>query len=192
MKSEHKVKEMQITYLHDELNGTDEEAEELENQVLLLLLHLVKTILATASGDFGLSQTNARVGLEHVLGDNTTTSGLSLLLLVEDITTLLWLEVLNESVNVLILLLFVGDGLLGSLGGRSGSLSGALLVEATGLDGGVERGGRADILVVSHGELETWWKQPLTSTSQCASCWVDEKDEKSGNERQGVRAALGL
>jgi hypothetical protein len=40
---------------------------------LLLLLHLVETILLPPSNDFGLSQTNAGVSLEHLLGDDTAT-----------------------------------------------------------------------------------------------------------------------
>src|SRR3569833_1407489 len=35
-----------IRLTHDELNGTNEVAEELEDQVLLLLLHLVQTVSA--------------------------------------------------------------------------------------------------------------------------------------------------
>jgi hypothetical protein len=33
-----------ISYLHDELDRTDEETEELEDHVLLLLLHLVQAV----------------------------------------------------------------------------------------------------------------------------------------------------
>lgn len=47
--------------LHDELDRTDEVHEELQNHVLLLLLHLIETILLAAGDDLGLCQTSARV-----------------------------------------------------------------------------------------------------------------------------------
>lgn len=71
------------TYLHDELDRTNEEAKELENQVLLLLLHLVETIFATALEDLVACETDAGVGLEHVLGDDTAATGGDLLLFLE-------------------------------------------------------------------------------------------------------------
>jgi hypothetical protein len=71
------------TYLHDELDRAHEEAEELENKVLLLLLHLVETIFAAALGDLLGCETDASVGLEHVLGDNTAATGGDIFLLLE-------------------------------------------------------------------------------------------------------------
>lgn len=47
--------------LHDELNRTDKVHEELEDQVLLLLLHLVETILLAAGDDLRLGKTGAGV-----------------------------------------------------------------------------------------------------------------------------------
>jgi hypothetical protein len=67
--------------LHDELDRADEETEELENEVLLLLLHLVETILPATLDDLFRCETNSGVGLEHVLRDNTTTAGLDFLFL---------------------------------------------------------------------------------------------------------------
>jgi hypothetical protein len=137
-------------YLHDELNGTDEVREELENQVLLLLLHLVETELAAASLNLRLGETDAGVSLEHVLGDSAaTTGGGSLLLLLFELVSILGLEVVNEGINVLILIVIVDRGRLGggSTSGR-GVLLGALLVEAAGLDVGVQRRSARDLLLV--------------------------------------------
>ena len=64
-----------MTYLHDELNGTDEETKELEQEVFLLLLHLVETIFPTTLEDLLGCKTNTRVGLEHVLGDDAGATG---------------------------------------------------------------------------------------------------------------------
>jgi hypothetical protein len=72
-----------LTYLHDELDRTNEEAKELEKQVLLLLLHLVETIFATALEDLLVCETDAGVGLEHVLGDDTPATGGDFLLFLE-------------------------------------------------------------------------------------------------------------
>lgn len=71
------------TYLHDELDRAHEEAEELEKQVLLLLLHLVQTIFATTLNDLVAGETDTGVGLEHVLGDDTRATGGDILLLLE-------------------------------------------------------------------------------------------------------------
>lgn len=65
--------------LHDELNGTDEEAKELQEKVLLLLLHLVETILAASLGNLLLGETDAGVGLEHVLRNDAPGAGSDLL-----------------------------------------------------------------------------------------------------------------
>jgi hypothetical protein len=72
-----------LTYLHDELDRADEEAEELEKHVLLLILHLVETILPATLEDLLRCKTDARVGLEHVLGDDTPGAGDDLFLLFE-------------------------------------------------------------------------------------------------------------
>ena len=59
-------------YLHDKLDGADEVAQELENQVLLLLLHLIETILPSPLENLLACETSASVGLELVLRDHTT------------------------------------------------------------------------------------------------------------------------
>jgi hypothetical protein len=213
-----------LTYLHDELDRTNEEAEELENQVLLLLLHLVETIFATALEDLLVCETDAGVSLEHVLGDDTPATGGDFLLFLElpnqlsafylasncdgkcdvmapapesigqrslidgDAPAVLWaktvattrcpieapdwvvqrsargrlrcewvqlaylvvaivaLEVVNESINVLVLLLFLES----RLSGRSGrDVVGGLLVKLSALNVGRQRG-RAGSRVFGH------------------------------------------
>lgn len=127
---------MMISYLHDELDRTDEETEELEDHVLLLLLHLVQAVLAATGDDLLLGKTDAGVRLEHLLGDDTAavSVGLGLLLiLVVDGVAIVGLEVFDEGINVLILLLVL-DGLLNSL-----NRSGVLLVELAARDAGVQR-----------------------------------------------------
>ncbi len=52
------------TYLHDELNGANEEAQELEKHVLLLLLHLIETILLASLKHLLGCETNPGVGLD--------------------------------------------------------------------------------------------------------------------------------
>jgi hypothetical protein len=142
-----------LAYLHDELNGTDEEGKELEEVVLLLLLHSVVTVLLAAGKDLGFRKTNTGVGLEHVFGDLATTTG-GLLFFLLELVTILGLEVLDQGVNVLIFLLILNRGLGGLLGSNTtlgrDLLNGALLVEAARLDVGVERR-CANTLVVSHG-----------------------------------------
>lgn len=143
------------TYLHDELNGTNEVREELEDKVLLLLLHLVETVLAATRLDLRLSETHARVGLKHVVGDRAATTGGGLLLLVIEVVAVLRLEVVDEGIDILILILIrVGNlGLLGSRGTLGGDVLlavGALLVEAAGLDVGVERRSADTLLLVRH------------------------------------------
>lgn len=51
-------------YLHDELDGTNEIHEELEDHVLLLLLHLIETELLSPGLNLGGGQTSPGVGLE--------------------------------------------------------------------------------------------------------------------------------
>ena len=50
-----------IAYLHNELDGSDEETKELENEILLLLLHLVETILLASLEDLLGSKTEAGI-----------------------------------------------------------------------------------------------------------------------------------
>lgn len=142
------------THLHDELDGTDEEAKELENVVLLLLLHPVVTVLATAGSNLGLGQTNTAVSLKHVLGDSAGTVGRPLLVLIFVLVAVLRLEILDQGIDVLVLifrLILGGLGRGGLSGGRSvGGAVGALLVEATALDVGVQRRSAFNP-VVSHG-----------------------------------------
>jgi hypothetical protein len=147
--------ELGATYHHDVLNRTDEETEELEDQVLLLLLHLVETVLATAGDDLSLGKTKAAVGLEHVLGDGADAAGGdSLLIVVDHLVAILGLEVLDQGVDVLILVIVDNGGLL--LGGRDalgsgGAVGSLLVVEATRLNVGVQRRS-AGGSVISHGE----------------------------------------
>ena len=126
------------TNLHDELNGTDEVSEELEDQVLLLLPHLIETVLLLAHGDLLLSETSARVGLELVLGDDATGGRVLLLLLLLFGMAVLGLELVDQGVHVLVLLILVQWLLLGGVrrGAADGSLM--LLVEVAGLNVGVE------------------------------------------------------
>ncbi|CAF3594394.1 unnamed protein product [Fusarium graminearum] len=124
----------------------NEEHEELENHVLLLFFHGVETPFLATCDNLSLSQTNTRVSLELVLGDDTSTAGGGLLVVV-DLVAVLGLEVLDQGIHVLIGLLILGDGSLGVVG--SGSLS-SLLIEAASLDVGVERG-CADRLLFGHG-----------------------------------------
>jgi hypothetical protein len=93
--------------LHDELDRTNEETEELEDQVLLLLLHLVETILLASRQDFALGKTDTSVGHEHVLRNNTATAGLNLLLLIIIDVAILGLEILDKSIHILIRLLIL-------------------------------------------------------------------------------------
>lgn len=94
---------------------------------------------ATASNDLVLGQTNAGVGLEHVLGGDAGTVHVGLLLLlivVGAAMAVVRLEVLDQSIDVLIFLLVLNLGLgRGGFGNRAG-----LLVEATGRDLRVDRG----------------------------------------------------
>jgi hypothetical protein len=101
-----------MTYLHDELNGTNEVHEELQDQVLLLLLHLVQTVLLTALLNLRVGQTGAGAGLQQLLGNGTRTTGLVGLLVLRIDVGILGLELLDERVHVLVLFFFViGRGL---------------------------------------------------------------------------------
>ena len=125
-------------YLHDELNWTNEVSEELENHVLLLLLHLVKAILLAAKRNLRLSETSASVRLELILwdGDSSTWGGVLCLILID--VAILGLELIDESIHILVLLVF--DGWLGAwlsarlLSWSWGIGSLRLLIEVTRLD----------------------------------------------------------
>ncbi|KUI57714.1 hypothetical protein VP1G_10929 [Cytospora mali] len=118
--------------LHDELDRTDEVHEELQNQVLLLLLHLVETILLAAGGNLSLSETSA--GILWLFRNDTATSLVALLVFLIQTVSILGLKILDQGVDVLIFLVI--DLGLGVVGGLS-SLT--LLVEAARLDLRVQR-----------------------------------------------------
>lgn len=148
------------TDLHDELNRTDEVSEELEDQVLLLLPHLVETVLLATHGDLLLSETSARVGLELVLGDDPTGSRVVLLLLLLLFgVAVLRLELVDQGVHVLVLLLIVVQWLAVGGGRRAGTANGGLmlLAEVAGLNVvvvDVLSAGRANVAgVLGHGGL---------------------------------------
>ncbi|GKT51544.1 uncharacterized protein ColSpa_11725 [Colletotrichum spaethianum] len=65
--------------LHDELDGTNEEHEELKDEVLLLLSHLVATPLAAAVDNLLLSETKTGVSLELLLRDDAAHAGSTIL-----------------------------------------------------------------------------------------------------------------
>jgi len=52
-----------IAHLHDELNGSDEVSQELEDEVLLLFFHLVEAILPAPDEHLLACETGARVRL---------------------------------------------------------------------------------------------------------------------------------
>lgn len=89
------------TNLHDELNGTDEVHEELENHVLLLLLHLVETVLSSSLLDFGRGKTDAGIRLEEVLGDGASAGTSHGLIVLRVLLSFLGLEIVDESIDVL-------------------------------------------------------------------------------------------
>ncbi|KAL0635536.1 hypothetical protein Q9L58_005467 [Maublancomyces gigas] len=88
------------TNLHDELNWTNEVEQEFEDQVLLLLLHLIETILLAALLDLGGSKTSASVSLEKIFRDRASARASNGLLLIDSlIVTVLGLEVINQLIN---------------------------------------------------------------------------------------------
>ncbi len=95
------------THLHDELNGPDKVHEELEDEVLLFLLHLIEAILLAPGLDLGVGETGAGVGVEHLFGHGTGSTGFGDLFLF-DLTAILGLEIINKSINVFDLV-FVDD-----------------------------------------------------------------------------------
>ena len=73
-------------------------------------LHLIETELLAARSDFARRQTQAGIGLEQLLGNNPSGTGLGDLLLFVVDGSILGLEFLDESVDVLVLLLLFTDG----------------------------------------------------------------------------------
>ncbi|KAI6756513.1 hypothetical protein HG530_011111 [Fusarium avenaceum] len=128
---------------------SDEEHQKLQDHIFLFFFHCVQSPFATTSDNLSLSKTDARVGLELVLGNDTATAGLSLFFFI-DLMAVLGLEVLDQGIHVLVGLLIFGNRSLVGVGG--GSLS-SLLIEAASLDVGVERRS-ADRLLFSHGGRE--------------------------------------
>ena len=104
--------------LHDELNGADKVHEELEDEILLVLLHLIKAVLLAAGGDLGLGQTASGIGVEHILrhGLGAADLGGLLFLLIDAVDGL---EIIDESVDVLVVI--VADRVvIGGVGGVGG------------------------------------------------------------------------
>jgi hypothetical protein len=99
------------THLHDKLNGADEEAEELENQVLLLLLHLIQAKLLAAVQHVLRGQAVPGVGLQQILGHDARAAGLDVLFLL--LGAVFGLELLDEGVDVLVFVIVLGGGRLG-------------------------------------------------------------------------------
>ena len=125
-------KRVPVAYLHNELNGTNKVAEELEKQVLLLFLHLIHTILLATGMDFGFCKTNACIGLQLVFWNDASSAwGSLLLVLVVLSVAILGFELIDQSVHVLVFLLILS----GLVGRRRGIV---LLVEVAGLDLGIE------------------------------------------------------
>src|ERR1700734_3413730 len=107
------------TYLHDELDRTDEISEELENQIFLLFLHLIHSVLLATEQDFMLSQTDTRVSLKLVFWHDATLSRTFLLLFLLICMTILRLQLINQCIHVLIFLFLFLHRLLSSRGGSS-------------------------------------------------------------------------
>jgi hypothetical protein len=105
----------QSTHLHDELDRPNEETQELEDQILLLFLHLIETELLLALDDFLRGQAGAGGGLEKLFGNGTGTTGLSSLFLLLDISVLR-LELLDQGIHVLVFLFVILRRRLGSCG----------------------------------------------------------------------------
>jgi hypothetical protein len=99
--------ERSCTHLHDKLDGTNEEAEELEDQVLLLLLHLVQPETFPTLGDFVGRQTSASISLQQLFGHGLCAARLGFLLLFEIGGGVLRLELLDECVHVLFFLVVI-------------------------------------------------------------------------------------
>jgi hypothetical protein len=125
--------------LHDELNRTNEVHEELEDEVLLLLcavvsncllkiigcwkaltLHLVEAVLLPSGSDLAGSETSAGICLEKLLGNDTGVTRLGNLLVFVVDGGVLGLELLDQSIHVLLFLVIVFSvTLLGGQGFRA-------------------------------------------------------------------------
>jgi hypothetical protein len=88
--------------LHDELNGTDEKHEELDNEGFLLLRHLVPTKLLSASKNLIGGQTDRLVSLKKFLRNRLGRVASSGLFLEEVISTMVGLEFFNEGVDIVV------------------------------------------------------------------------------------------
>jgi len=104
-----------FTHLHDELDGTDEETQELQDEVLLLFLHLVETVLFPSRCHIRARQTGARAGLQQLLRYGTGSAGLNGFLFVIIDGGVLGLKLLDQGVNVFVLFLLAGSSIF--LGG---------------------------------------------------------------------------
>ena len=93
------------TYLHDELDGADKVHEEFEEEILLLLLHLVQTEFSAALEDFGLAETIAGVGPQKGVRHRSRGTSLDDLLLLHDLAAVLRLEVGDKHGDVVVFLL---------------------------------------------------------------------------------------
>jgi len=105
--------------LHDELNRTDEVHQELQDQVLLLLLHLVETELSPSLLDFGGGKSDAGIGLEKILRNGTGAGTRRDVLVLRVLLSFLGLEIVDEGIDVpdILVIFFDGsNGLLALLG----------------------------------------------------------------------------
>lgn len=76
-----------------------------------LTLHLVETVLLATRQDLVGSQTDARVGLQELLGHDARAARLGHLLILVVDGCILRLELLDQSVDVLVLFLLLETGL---------------------------------------------------------------------------------
>ena len=58
------------TCLHDKLNRTHEEGQELQEMILLLLLHFVGAIFLSTDRNFAITETGYGVCLKKLIGDH--------------------------------------------------------------------------------------------------------------------------
>ena len=96
-------------HLHDELNWTNEITKELEDQVLLVLLHLIEAEFLSPDDNFLRCQTVASVSLEKIFGDWSCTTGLGDFLVLGVDASILRLELFNQRINVLVVLFSLFD-----------------------------------------------------------------------------------
>ena len=98
-------------YLHDELNGADKVTEELQNQIFLLLFHLIQTVLLSPRGYIALRQAMPGICVEHLFRHRTGATGFDLFLFFLD-GAISRLELIDQSIDVLVLLIVVVISLL--------------------------------------------------------------------------------